>query len=186
MARQGAGWLGLRRSMALSAKLTMRQGQTMVLTPQLLQAIKLLQMPNVELSAFIESELQSNPLLERAEERDADEGPDRVEPEWPAAPAETAAEPGDWASEGLETDASGLAANLGTELENAFEPDFAAPVLAASPPDGLTASAWTGVGGGGSDTSYAPELEAYAAETSRCANIWSARPASSSLIRSNG
>ena len=106
MARQGAGWLGLRRSMALSAKLTMRQGQTMVLTPQLLQAIKLLQMPNVELSAFIESELQSNPLLERAEERDADEGPDRVEPEWPAAPAETAAEPGDWASEGLETDAS--------------------------------------------------------------------------------
>ena len=34
----------------------------MVLTPQLLQAIKLLQMPNVELSAFIETELSSNPL----------------------------------------------------------------------------------------------------------------------------
>ncbi len=41
----------------------------MVLTPQLLQAIKLLQMPNVELSAFIETELSSNPLLERAEEQ---------------------------------------------------------------------------------------------------------------------
>ena len=37
----------------------------MVLTPQLLQAIKLLQMPNAELSAFIESELEQNPLLER-------------------------------------------------------------------------------------------------------------------------
>ncbi len=42
----------------------------MVLTPQLLQAIKLLQMPNLELTQFIENELASNPLLERAEERE--------------------------------------------------------------------------------------------------------------------
>ena len=40
----------------------------MVLTPQLLQAIKLLQMPNAELAAFIEAELERNPLLERADE----------------------------------------------------------------------------------------------------------------------
>ncbi len=59
--------------MALTAKLMMRQGQAMVLTPQLLQAIKLLQMPNIELSAFIEAELASNPLLERAEEREVAE-----------------------------------------------------------------------------------------------------------------
>ena len=56
--------------MALSAKLAMRQSQAMVLTPQLLQAIKLLQMPNLELTQFIENELASNPLLERAEERE--------------------------------------------------------------------------------------------------------------------
>ena len=61
--------------MALSAKLAMRQGQTMVLTPQLLQAIKLLQMPSGELSAFIESELERNPILERAEERHEPEAP---------------------------------------------------------------------------------------------------------------
>src|ERR1700734_348878 len=61
---------GLAVGMALSAKTTMRQGQTMVLTPQLLQAIKLLQMPNLELTQFIENELASNPLLERAEERE--------------------------------------------------------------------------------------------------------------------
>ncbi len=74
--------------MALSAKLTMRQGQTMVLTPQLLQAIKLLQMPNVELSAFIENELASNPLLERAEDQEGREA-ERLEgvPEAPAAEA---------------------------------------------------------------------------------------------------
>ena len=56
--------------MALSAKLALRQSQAMVLTPQLLQAIKLLQMPNLELTQFIENELASNPLLERAEERE--------------------------------------------------------------------------------------------------------------------
>ena len=54
--------------MALSAKLAMRQGQAMVLTPQLLQAIKLLQMPNSELAAFIENELERNPLLDRADD----------------------------------------------------------------------------------------------------------------------
>src|SRR6516225_10041749 len=100
--------------MALSAKLAMRQGQTMVLTPQLLQAIKLLQMPNLELTQFIENELANNPLLERAEEReDAPDPPDRADFEAAEAPAE----PGDWAREALETDAAGLAANLGTEVD---------------------------------------------------------------------
>ena len=113
--------------MALSAKLTMRQGQTMVLTPQLLQAIRLLQMPNVELSAFIETELASNPLLERVEEHETGEVLERVEPDRGGPRDEAAPEPGDWASEALETDAAGLAANLGTEVENAFDPDRAAP-----------------------------------------------------------
>ena len=94
---------GLAVGMALSAKLTMRQGQTMVLTPQLLQAIKLLQMPNLELTQFIENELASNPLLERAEERE-DPNP---EPQDGAGVADAPAEPGDWASEALETDAGG-------------------------------------------------------------------------------
>ena len=47
----------------------------MVLTPQLLQAIKLLQMPNAELAAFIEGELERNPLLERAEDLSSSETP---------------------------------------------------------------------------------------------------------------
>ena len=82
--------------MALSAKLAMRQGQSMVLTPQLLQAIKLLQMPNAELSAFIEDELERNPLLERADDAAAES---RIEGyEAPARPKATRV-PGDWASE---------------------------------------------------------------------------------------
>jgi len=35
------------------------------MTPQLQQAIKLLQLTNIELSAFVEEQLESNPLLER-------------------------------------------------------------------------------------------------------------------------
>ncbi len=57
--------------MALSQKLQMRQGQSLVMTPQLQQAIKLLQMSNFELQAYVESELESNPLLERDERDDA-------------------------------------------------------------------------------------------------------------------
>ncbi|MDB5595046.1 MAG: polymerase sigma-54 factor [Hyphomicrobiales bacterium] len=54
--------------MALSTKLMLRQGQSLVMTPQLLQAIKLLQLSSFELSAFVEQELERNPLLERSEE----------------------------------------------------------------------------------------------------------------------
>jgi len=146
--------------MALSAKLALRQSQSMVLTPQLLQAIKLLQMPNLELTQFIENELASNPLLERAEEREA--GFEQPEAE-AAGFAEAPAEPGDWAGEALETDASRLAANLGTEVENAFDADRTAPATLSAPADGLSAQAWTGVGAG-HDAGEAPDLEAYVTE----------------------
>jgi RNA polymerase sigma-54 factor len=51
--------------MALSQKLSLKQGQSLVMTPQLQQAIKLLQMSSVELQSFVEGELERNPLLER-------------------------------------------------------------------------------------------------------------------------
>ncbi|MBN8906961.1 MAG: RNA polymerase sigma-54 factor, partial [Rhodospirillales bacterium] len=53
--------------MALAPRLDLRQSQTLVMTPQLRQAIKLLQYSNVEVSAFVEEELERNPLLERDE-----------------------------------------------------------------------------------------------------------------------
>lgn len=51
--------------MALAPKLQARQGQQLAMTPQLRQAIKLLQYSNIELSEFVEEQLESNPLLER-------------------------------------------------------------------------------------------------------------------------
>ena len=53
--------------MALAPQLQLRQSQTLVMTPQLQQAIKLLQLSNLELSTFVEGELERNPLLERLE-----------------------------------------------------------------------------------------------------------------------
>jgi RNA polymerase sigma-54 factor len=53
--------------MVLSPKLELRQGQQLVMTPQLQQAIRLLQLSNLELCSFIEAELERNPLLEREE-----------------------------------------------------------------------------------------------------------------------
>jgi RNA polymerase sigma-54 factor len=53
--------------MALAPKVELRQGQSLVMTPALQQAIKLLQFTNVELAAFLEEELERNPLLERNE-----------------------------------------------------------------------------------------------------------------------
>ncbi|MEX6508535.1 RNA polymerase factor sigma-54 [Jiella sp. M17.18] len=49
--------------MALSAKLQVRQTQSLVMTPQLLQSIRLLQYSHLELQAFVDKEMERNPLL---------------------------------------------------------------------------------------------------------------------------
>ncbi|HEV7660319.1 MAG TPA: RNA polymerase factor sigma-54 [Allosphingosinicella sp.] len=73
--------------MALGPRLDLRQSQSLVMTPQLQQAIKLLALSNLEIEGFIAEELEKNPLLETGGEAEpgAESGP---EPE----PAESAAE----------------------------------------------------------------------------------------------
>ncbi len=78
--------------MALSARLEMKQGQSLVMTPQLQQAIKLLQLSNIELSAYIESELEKNPLLAlETGHRDAAEHSEDRQQESPSSKEETLA-----------------------------------------------------------------------------------------------
>jgi RNA polymerase sigma-54 factor len=100
--------------MALSQRLELRTSQSLVMTPQLQQAIKLLQLNNLELSTYIEQELEQNPLLERDErdrtaaeptpaERsrgDEDNLDDRSgERDWDAAPERFSEDMGtDWAA----------------------------------------------------------------------------------------
>ena len=54
--------------MALTQRLQIRQSQALVMTPQLMQAIKLLQLSNLDLVAYVEAELERNPLLDRSAE----------------------------------------------------------------------------------------------------------------------
>ena len=59
--------------MGLGPSLSIRQSQQLVLTPQLTQAIKLLQLSNLELDAFIAEELSKNPLLESRSDEDGEQ-----------------------------------------------------------------------------------------------------------------
>ena len=52
--------------MALTQRLLIRQSQALVMTPQLMQAIKLLQLSNLDLVAYVEGELERNPLLDQS------------------------------------------------------------------------------------------------------------------------
>lgn len=156
--------------MAISTKLMMRQGQALVMTPQLLQAIKLLQFSNLELSAFLDEELERNPLLEAVEADYAADLPPHAAAGGPgeevAAGAFEEPREGDWAEDTFAVNASELAADLGAEIGNAFELD--GPQSAASGAEawtegaGLSATSWNGTAGGGGD-GEAPNLEAYVA-----------------------
>jgi RNA polymerase sigma-54 factor len=102
--------------MALAAKLQLRQSQSIVMTPQLLQSIRLLQFTHAELERFIDEEIERNPLLERAEPQE-----------------ETGAEPAGETSAGAETDwfaeterpasAETMSEKLDASLENIFPDD---------------------------------------------------------------
>ena len=139
--------------MALSQRLEFRQTQGLVMTPQLMQAIKLLQLSSLDLAQYVEGELERNPLLERGAD---DDGP-VAEPE--AAPDERGEpSPSDWTGEELETSRSAMEQGLGTELENVFPDDAPRQAAQAEAPQPAY-SEWSGVGGGGGDGDN--NLEAY-------------------------
>ena len=98
--------------MALGARLEIRQGQGLVITPQLQQAIKLLQLSNLELEGYIEGELEKNPLLAREEAEAPDAEPvaaepaDRAEMSFDDAPGGAASAELDASSHDLHVDAA--------------------------------------------------------------------------------
>src|ERR1700735_3186146 len=58
--------------MSLVQRLDLRQAQTLVMTPQLQQAIELLQLNNLEIGEFVAQEMQQNPLLDEGGQTDQD------------------------------------------------------------------------------------------------------------------
>ncbi|MDT8343545.1 MAG: RNA polymerase factor sigma-54 [Thermohalobaculum sp.] len=126
--------------MAQGLRLELRQSQHLVMTPQLQQAIRLLQMSNIELAAFIVSEIETNPLIALAREAPV-AAPDR-----PAAVVE--GPPGD--------DPSRAAEVFDTGAENLYDAD-AAPRRDSW--DGSGGGLGPAVGRGGIDPETAGERE---------------------------
>jgi RNA polymerase sigma-54 factor len=105
--------------MALTTRLNLRQLQTMTMTPQLLQSIKLLQLTQLELEQFVDQQVESNPLIERVStgddnfaDRDSGSNSDQVDPE-----------SHDWASSDLEVSAAAISDKLDSSLANVFPDD---------------------------------------------------------------
>jgi RNA polymerase sigma-54 factor len=162
--------------MAFTAKLELRQGHSLVMTPQLQQAIKLLQLSNVELAAFVETELERNPLLEReeSEESAGQIAADASEPSANLFEAAAKEEMNGHVVEGIDAadgDASGSDEGEWLDLQaddRGSQPDD----LDAEPQDvfpdsyGLPKeSNWASLGQGQRlDGDDAPNLEAYVAE----------------------
>jgi len=144
--------------MALSQRLEIRQSQALVMTPQLMQAIKLLQLSSLDLAAYVDGELERNPLLERTVEGDGDHpAAEQAPPEDnDGGGNETAA---DWYKQDLETSRTAIEQRLDTDLENVFpdEPSDTPARPSASEPVGY--SEWSSVGAGGRDGDY--NLEAF-------------------------
>jgi RNA polymerase sigma-54 factor len=128
----------------LGQRIEIRQGQTLVMTPQLRQAIKLLQYSNMEVSAFVEEELEKNPLLERDERPEVPDA-ERTLPELAPAPRDVA--------DAVRADGLPEAGNapLDTDWSNDFDPGGVAdgpPPGAADPGhDDAYGGAWSGRGG---------------------------------------
>jgi RNA polymerase sigma-54 factor len=134
--------------MALTQRLQLRQSQALVMTPQLMQAIKLLQLSNLDLAAYVEGELERNPLLEREAESDV---PGEPEPQQPEAAADGDAVAGDWMGEDLQTSRSDMESQLGTNLDNVFPEDSGQTVQRAGAEAAPPPAEWAGTGSGGSD-----------------------------------
>ncbi|KAB0572539.1 RNA polymerase factor sigma-54 [Brucella pituitosa] len=113
--------------MALSPKLDFRQSQSLVMTPQLMQSIKLLQMTHIELDQFIDLEIEKNPLLDRIEAANDDfadaEPQSQSERESDDAGTSDASADEDWFKTGAVDDAQNLSSTFDSSLENIFPDD---------------------------------------------------------------
>jgi RNA polymerase sigma-54 factor len=125
--------------MALGQRLEIRQGQSLVMTPQLQQAIKLLQLSNIELAEYCEAELERNPILERDEREAA-----------PIADADAALPepaPGERADEALNRDDFSRAADMDQAAHDNMY-DGEQPTRAAEAPMTGSLTDWTTVRSG--------------------------------------
>jgi RNA polymerase sigma-54 factor len=96
--------------MAIELKQQLKLSQSLVMTPQLQQAIKLLQLSQLELVASVQAELEQNPVLEEVSEGDDEPARDMVaEAATEAAPEQTTEQEVPGGGDSLEAAADKLA-----------------------------------------------------------------------------
>jgi RNA polymerase sigma-54 factor len=141
--------------MALSQRLEIRQSHALVMTPQLMQAIKLLQLSNLDLSAYVEGELERNPLLERVGEGQAEGGAaaegERRSADHASSPVPDGTAVADWTEGGPERSDAAARERTVADLEDVPPADTDA---ASSRSNGEAVpgySEWAGTGTGGRD-----------------------------------
>ncbi|WP_419830367.1 RNA polymerase factor sigma-54 [Methylobacterium sp.] len=148
--------------MSLVQRLEVRQGQALVMTPQLLQAIKLLQLSHLDLAAYVETELERNPLLERAEA----EGPATGDAEAAGPSSEAsgesfdASDPDSWQPPELNPSRGEIETDFDARLDNVFPDDAPTQVQESSAGDMLSLTPPPYGSSGGSFDSEAPDFEA--------------------------
>ncbi len=147
--------------MKFSQRMELRQSQSLVMTPQLLQAIKLLQLSGLELNEYVDAELEKNPLLERV----ADEHTGPVAASEAPAPDAALGSDSDWEGRALTPERGEIDPRIEVSLDNVYQDDAPPPTPAARQemePMGLSATSWSGVGGQSFDGDE-NSLEAYVA-----------------------
>src|SRR6185312_3028580 len=105
-------------TMAVRQRMDLRQTQSLVMTPQLQQAIKLLELSSQELSAYVERELEQNPLLERDDAAGDGGG------ESDSIPGDDAAPAGEGGSDPLDASEFAAAAMMPDAPESPLDVDY--------------------------------------------------------------
>ena len=150
--------------MSLLQRLEMRQGQALVMTPQLLQAIKLLQLSHLDLAAYVDAELERNPLLERTESEPGAEQPGSEAAEATRASGEGSDSDGGegepWLASDMSPDRAAIEGDLDTRLDNVFADETPAPREAAGAGDMLSLTPAPYGNTGGSFDGELPDFEA--------------------------
>ena len=145
--------------MAVTQRLELRQSQTLVMTPQLRQAIQLLQYSSLELNTFVDQQLVENPLLERDETQAGEADPREAE----GAASEAS---GDDYSEGEAVPDSLDQLASGEFSEDSDRPLDSEPVYDDnSPSDGESSLDWGHRGAGGDGEGGERSIEEAADET---------------------
>ncbi len=134
--------------MALTQRLEIRQSHALVMTPQLMQAIKLLQLSNLDLATYVEGELERNPLLEQSEGEGEE---DRRSPGNDASPSSDTAT-ADWAEGGRNANEGAAREPTAADLDDVPPADADAATSRSNGEDLPGYSEWAGTGAGGRDS----------------------------------